>query len=111
MPSRIDTLTYAGFGFLGAGTTGELVKESSKEAVIKALECPSMPIKETSENIMDVNLFFGYLPGYEINLTGVIAIAGVVLMALSAHRGNKEKKRRIERETFPNSVVRDPSKK
>ena len=106
MPSRIDTLTYTGFGLLGAGTTGELVKE----ATINGLECPDIPAVVISENIMELNLFFGYLPGYELNLTGVIAITGLVLMALSAYRGNKEKKRRIERESFPNSVVRDPDK-
>ena len=108
MPSRIDTLTYAGFGFLGAGTTGKLAKDAAEEAAISALECPPIPTEEASINIMDLNLFFGYLPGLELNLTGVIAIAGIIMMALSAYRGNKEKKRRIERESFPNSVVRNP---
>ena len=104
MPSRIDTLTYTGFGLLGAGTTGELVKEA-----VHVLECPDIPVKPVSENIMELNLFFGYLPGYELNLTGIIAILGAAMMLLSIYRGSKEKKRRIERETFPNSVVRDPN--
>ena len=100
MPSRIDTLTYAGFGLLGAGTTGELVKDAVNHA------CPPLPVK--SENIMELNLFFGYLPGYELNLTGVIAMLGAGMMLLSIYRGSKEKKRRIERESFPNPIVKNP---
>ncbi|MES0328633.1 MAG: hypothetical protein ABUK13_10655 [Gammaproteobacteria bacterium] len=80
-----------------------------KEATINSLECPILPI-EAAQNIMELNLFFGYLPGYELNLTGVIAILGAGMMLLSIHRGSKEKKRRLERESFPNSVVRDPDK-
>ena len=106
MPSRIDTLTYTGFGLLGAGTTGELVKEA-----VHVLECPDIPVKPVSENIMELNLFFGYLPGYELNLTGIIAMLGAAMMLLSIYRGSKEKKRRLERESFPNSTVRDPEVK
>ena len=103
MPTRIDTLTYTGFGLLGAGTTGELVKEAAQ-----SLQCP-LPAEKASENLMELNLFFGYFPGYELNLTGVIAITGLIMMIRAAIKGNKEKKRRIERETFPNTVVRDPN--
>lgn len=97
MPSRIDTLTYAGFGLLGGGTIGEL----SKHEAAKPLECPPLPeipAKEIAENIMDINLFFGYLPGYEINLTGVIAILGGVMMVLAARRGKKQQRQREDRD-------------
>ena len=50
MPSRIDTLTYTGFGLLGAGTTAEFAKESTG----KALECLQIAEKETVVNIMDI---------------------------------------------------------
>ena len=101
MPTRIDTLTYTGFGLLGAGTTGELVKEAAH-----SLQCPD-PIEQASENLMELNLFFGYFPGYELNLTGVIAITGLIMMIRAAIKGNKEKKRRIERESFSSSIVKN----
>ena len=106
MPSRIDTLTYTGFGFLGVGTTGELVKV----ATTNSLECPILPI-EAAQNIMELNLFFGYLPGYEVNLTGVIAITGLVIMFISARRGKKQQRKREERESWPNPVVRNPDER
>ena len=96
MPSRIDTLTYAGFGLLGGGTIGEMSKESAKYP----LECPplpEMPVKGVV-NRMDINLLFGYIPGLEINLTGVIAILGGVMMVLAARRGKKQQRQREERD-------------
>ena len=99
MPGRIDSLTYIGFGVIGAGTTGEIVKNAAKDCAVVAVEPKAI-------DIMDVNLFFGYLPGYELNLTGVIAMLGAGIMLFSIIRGNKAKKKREASENWIDKIVK-----
>ena len=99
MPGRIDSLTYIGFGIVGAGTTGEIVKNAVKECAIITAEPKTI-------NIMDLNLFFGYLPGYELNLTGVIAMLGAGMMIFSIIRGNRAKKKREADENWIDTIVK-----
>ena len=99
MPGRIDSLTYIGFGIVGAGTTGEIVKNAAKDCAVITTEPKSI-------DIMDVNLFFGYLPGYELNLTGVIAMLGAGMMIFSIVRGNRAKKKREAQENWIDDIVK-----
>ena len=99
MPGRIDSLTYVGFGIVGAGTTGEIVKNAAEECAVIVKGIPTV-------DVMDVNLFFGYLPGYELNLTGVIAMLGAGMMMFSIIRGNRAKKKREASENWIDKIVK-----
>jgi len=80
--SRVDTGTAIGGGMLGTGTAVEIVKKGADPA----------------KDLMQLDVLFGMLPGYYLNLGGLIAIVGVLILIHSAVRGWKEKKRRTERE-------------
>ena len=85
MFSRVDSGTAVGAGLAGSGVVGEVAKEAAKA---------SQP-----QNLMDVDILFGMLmPHFYLTVTGAIAIVGTALLILSFIRGNKEKRKREERD-------------
>ena len=90
MPARIDTGMLTGGGFLGAGATGEIVRNA-------AMKCAEPAIQ--AKNLMDADILMGLLmPHFYVTVTGGIAIGGAILMILSYMRGSREKKKREERD-------------
>jgi|TARA_R110000782_G_scaffold209785_1_gene297945 hypothetical protein len=80
--SRTDTGTAIGGGMLGTGTVAEIAKKGTDPA----------------KDLMQIDVLFGIVDGYYLNLGGLIAIVGVLILVHSAVRGWKEKKRRTERD-------------
>jgi uncharacterized membrane protein len=87
--SRTDTGTAIGGGMLGTGTVAEIAKKGADPA----------------KDLMQLDVLCGMVPGYYLNLGGLIAIIGVLILVHSAVRGWKEKKRRTERDNIIAFVI------
>ena len=83
MPARIDTGMLTGGGFLGAGATGEIVRNA-------AMKCAEPAIQDILMGLL--------MPHFYVTVTGGIAIGGAILMILSYMRGSREKKKREARD-------------
>ena len=82
MFNRVDSGTAVGAGMAGGGVVGEVAKVSHPQS------------------LMDFDVLFGLMmPDFYLPLTGAIAIAGTILLILSFMRGNKEKRKREQRDS------------
>ena len=90
--NRVATEMNAGAATTTTGLTAEVVKHVD--------EIPPV-------DIMLIDWIF-WTDDFTLTTGGVIAFFGFFMLMHGAYRGHRERKKREERETFPDSVVRDP---
>lgn len=85
MFDRVDTGAYLSGGTIAVGGTAEMMANVNSK-VVDAI---------SNKDIMDIDILLGLIPGYELHISGLIMILGLVGMILNRLDG---KKRKLERE-------------
>ena len=90
--NRVATEMNAGAATMTTGLTGEVVKHVD--------EIPPV-------DIMLIDWIF-WTDNFTLTTGGVIAFIGFFMLMHGGYRGHRDRKKREERERFPNSIVRGP---
>ena len=101
MFDRVDTGYYLSGGTMAVGGTAEVLGNAKEDTATQVCEVITKVTDKAVEavankDIMDIDVLFGLIPGWELHISGFIIMLGALGMIKNYFDGKKRKKERIE---------------